>query len=60
MSTSKVEELAEEYARLKNVDELEMDLIDHIKLYESLNRKIEKAGLSFYEVSRYIHLPKAG
>lgn len=53
MNTSQVKELAEEYARFQNVDEDEMDLKDHIQLYESLINKIEKAGLSFYDISRY-------
>ncbi len=60
MNTSKVKELAEEYARFKNADEEEMDLKDHIQLYESLTQKLEKAGLSFYEVSRYIHFANVG
>ena len=60
MNTAKVKELAEEYTRFKNVDEDEMDLKDHIQLYESLTNKLEKAGLSFYDISRYIQLANIG
>ncbi len=60
MKNSIVKELAEELSRLRNVNEAEIDLIDHIQLYESLNRKLEKAGLTFYDVSRYNHFAKAG
>lgn len=58
MNASKVKELAAEYVKFKNVDEEEMDLKDHIQLYESLLLKIEKAGLSFYDVSSYVRLAK--
>ncbi len=60
MNAAQVKELAEEYTRFKNVDEEEMDLKDHIQLYESLTRKLENAGLSFYDISKYIHFANAG
>jgi cell division protein FtsB len=58
MDTAKFKELADEYAQFQNVKEEEMELKDHIQLYESLVDKIEKAGLSFYEISRYVFMTK--
>ena len=54
MKTANIAELAEEYEKFKNVDEEQVDLKDHIQLYESLTNRIEQAGLSLYEVSRYV------
>ncbi|MEP5612755.1 MAG: hypothetical protein ABJP45_10925 [Cyclobacteriaceae bacterium] len=59
MKSAIIKELIEEYARFHSIEE-EMDLMDQIKLYEALNNKIERSGLSLYEVSRRFHLAKAG
>ncbi|MEQ9403939.1 MAG: hypothetical protein RIM99_10155 [Cyclobacteriaceae bacterium] len=51
-TATKIDELAVEYARFQKLDKDKLDLKDHIMLYESLINKIEKAGLSFYDVSK--------
>ncbi|MEP1093677.1 MAG: hypothetical protein ABJG78_01130 [Cyclobacteriaceae bacterium] len=59
MNSTKIKELIDEYARFHSIGE-DMDLMDQIKLYEALNNKIERSGLSFYEISRRFHLANAG
>lgn len=53
-SANKINELAEEYIQFQNLDKDKLDFKDHIQMYESLNQKLDEAGISFYDLGLYV------
>ncbi len=53
-NTAEMIALAEEYLRFQSLDKEKMDFNDHIRMYESLTRKMEQAGVSYYDLSVYV------
>lgn len=49
-----ITELAAEYVHFQSLDKERLDFKDHIMLYEALNKKLEAAGMSFYDIGRYV------
>ena len=52
-TATNIQELAMEFLRFEQSDKDSLDFKDHIMMYDSLNQKLEEAGMSYYEISVY-------
>ena len=52
-TATNIQELAMEFLRFEQSDKDSLDFKDHIMIYDSLNQKLEEAGMSYYEISVY-------
>lgn len=52
-TTTPLNELAKEMIQFKSMDE-NASFSDHIRMYETLSRKIEQAGISYYDLDLYV------
>lgn len=55
-TATNINELAKEFVHFESLDKDKLDFKDHIMMYESLTNKLEKAGLSFYDMDVYVRL----
>ncbi len=53
-----ISELAAEYVHFQSLDKDKLDFKDHIMMYERLSKKLEEAGISFYDLSVYLDKKK--
>ncbi len=52
-SATNLNDLAREFLDFQKLNKEDLDMKDHVQLYEALTNKIEKAGITYYDLSVY-------